>query len=143
MKKRKLILFLAILISICSCIEKEGYYTKEEQDFIDLLCNNTWVKEKKNTDGSLLLTYYDFNIDATYTKVYKSIDVEGRENVISYKYNWAFGDEYFNSIYFSDTSEYWMIEKLNVNMLCVYNIHGNIGTSNYRKEYWEFVPCDE
>lgn len=132
-----------MLFFICSCTEKEGYYTKGEQDFIDLLCNNLWVKEKKNPDESVSLTYYKFKSDASYTKTYKSINAEGHESVISYQYNWAFGDEHFNSIYFSYTNEYWMIKELNAGKLCVYNIRGHIGTPYYRSEYWEFLSGNE
>lgn len=140
---RKAASLMAVLILLGSCVEREGYYTQGEQEFIDLLCASLWVHEKTYPDGAVMQTCYDFQSDATYTKVYRLTDAEGREDVASYKYRWAFGDEYFTTICFSDTEEHWEIKELKADRLCVYCIRGESGTPSYHREYLEFHPGQE
>lgn len=139
---KKVYVFLLLLPFLCISCERMGYYNDGEMSIITMLCDRVWVQESHD-QGYTYYLCYDFDSDGTYTQTHITVDSDGKETRMEWKHGWSFGDPAFNTIYFSDYTDYWAIKKLTEKKLEVYERRGQMGEPGYTSEYLEFDASDK
>ena len=77
----KKIILAIIIITLQSCIEKEGYYNAEQNQIISLICDTTWARDKIiNNDGTTYQDTYNFQKDGILKHLIITTNKEGKEN---------------------------------------------------------------
>lgn len=130
---------LSILLFF-GCIEKNGYYTDEEESIISLICDITWAsKPITHDDGTTYQGLYKFNRNGTYTKTTMTTDKNGNESKMEVNAVWSFGDPSFGILYFGG-DHYWDIDELTKNKFSYYDRTGEFGDPFMYREYNELTP---
>lgn len=78
----KKVILAIIIITLQSCIEKEGYYNDGQNKIISLICDTIWCRDKiNNENGTTYQDAYNFNEDGTYEHIIITTDSEGTEHI--------------------------------------------------------------
>lgn len=141
---RKIIFIIISLTAILqiSCVEKNGYYTGNENRIISLICDVTWISKKTiNNEGITYQGAYKFDKNGTYVRTLIITDKNGKEQQSAINGKWTFSDPSFGTINFGH-SDYWDIEELTEKKFAVYKRSGELGEPEMTREYLEFTPTE-
>ena len=87
----KKVILAIIIITLQSCIEKEGYYNDGQNKIISLICDTIWCRDKiNNENGTTYQDAYNFNEDGTYEHIIITTDSEGTEHINKTTRQWSF-----------------------------------------------------
>lgn len=136
----KKVILAIIIITLQSCIEKEGYYNDGQNKIISLICDTIWCRDKiNNENGTTYQDAYNFNEDGTYEHIIITTDSEGTEHINKTTRQWSFYDPAFNTIYFGN-KHYWDIDILNKEKFSFYDRYGEFGEIGMSREYVTLKP---
>lgn len=136
----KKIILAIIIITLQSCIEKEGYYNAEQNQIISLICDTMWARNKIiNNDGTTYQDTYNFQKDGILKHLIITTNKEGKENINQTTKQWSFYDPAFNTIYFGN-KHYWDIDILNKEKFSFYDRYGEFGEIGMSREYVTLKP---
>ncbi len=138
MKGKILIILFSFLF--ISCIERNGYYSYEEESVISLICDITWSTSTYKTENDEIgQTTYNFNRNGIYKRTDIVTNQNGEEKKSEYNGRWTFGDPSFSTIYFGG-NHYWDIDKLTEKKFSFYDRTGEFGDPFMYREYYELIP---